>query len=269
MRNAKALFLAGAISILTVTAFIKINDPLSAKSKITSPAKSYARFANYPPADNNDPSDFTVAAIASNAVVHVEVKIKDDEVDNPISQSQYNIAGSGVIFSSDGLIITNNHVIKNALSINVTLADKKSYHASLIGADAANDIAVLKINANNLPVISFSNSDVIRVGDWVLAIGYPWSLDETITAGIISAKSSLINHNVASIPAGNYLQTDAAINLGNSGGALVNTRGELVGITAAIASSTGVYIGYGYAIPANTVYKVVQNILLRSGQAGV
>lgn len=268
MRNAKMVFLAAVINLITVTIFIEKTDALSAKTKTNSSAeKSYAHYTNYPPA-NNESDDFTVAAHASNAVVHVEVKSKDYD-DNLFAQSQYNISGSGVIFSSDGFIITNNHVIKNASSITVTLADKKSYHAELIGADAASDIAVLKISANNLPVISFSNSDMIRVGDWVLAIGYPWNLDETITAGIISAKSSIINHNVASIPSGNYFQTDAAINLGNSGGALINTQGELVGITAAIASPNSVYMGYGYAIPANTVYKVVQNILLKANHAGI
>ncbi|MGB1043399.1 MAG: S1C family serine protease, partial [Tenacibaculum sp.] len=167
--------------------------------------------------------------------------------------------GSGVIISSDGFIITNNHVIDGASDIEITLNDKKKYKADLIGADATNDIALLKISSNEkFPFIPYGNSDNIKVGEWVLAIGNPYNLKSTVTAGIISAKGRDLegNSNIDS-----FIQTDAAVNPGNSGGALVNTRGELIGINTAISSRTGSFIGYSFAVPSNIAKKVIEDIM--------
>jgi len=175
-------------------------------------------------------------------------------------------AGSGVIVSPDGYIVTNNHVIENADKIKVTLNNKRSYDAELIGHDATTDIAVLKIKADDLQPLSYGNSDELRIGEWVLAVGNPFNLTSTVTAGIVSAKSRNINilgndpiSKMSSIES--FIQTDAAVNPGNSGGALVNTKGELVGINTAIKSNTGSYAGYSFAIPSNIVKKVVNDIV--------
>lgn len=167
--------------------------------------------------------------------------------------------GSGVIISSDGYIVTNNHVIDSANEIEITLNNKKKYEAELIGTDRSNDIALLKINADEeLPYTSFANSDNIKVGEWVLAVGNPYNLTSTVTAGIVSAKGRDLegNGNIES-----FIQTDAAVNPGNSGGALVNTRGELVGINTAISSKTGSFVGYSFAVPSNIAKKIVDDIL--------
>jgi Do/DeqQ family serine protease len=175
-------------------------------------------------------------------------------------------AGSGVIISEEGYIVTNNHVIENADEIEVTLNNKKTYTAELIGRDPTTDIAVLKINAGNLHPLEYGNSDNLRIGEWVLAVGNPFNLTSTVTAGIVSAKSRDINilgsdpmSNMSSIES--FIQTDAAVNPGNSGGALVNTKGELVGINTAIKSNTGSYAGYSFAVPANIVKKVVNDLV--------
>ena len=169
--------------------------------------------------------------------------------------------GSGVIVNSNGYIVTNNHVIDGADEIEVTLHDNEVYKAKVIGADPSTDIALLQIKDKNLPVIPFCNSDNVKVGEWVLAIGNPFNLNSTVTAGIISAKGRNINiiDDKSAIEA--FIQTDAAINPGNSGGALVNLNGELIGINTAIASPTGTYAGYGFAVPANIVSKVVEDIM--------
>ena len=169
--------------------------------------------------------------------------------------------GSGVIISRDGYIVTNNHVVENASEIEVTLHDNGSYKAKVIGTDPSTDIALLKIKGEDLEAISLGNSDLVEVGQWVLAVGNPYNLNSTITAGIISAKGRNINiiDDQSAIEA--FIQTDAAINPGNSGGALVNLNGELVGINTAIASPTGAYAGYGFAIPVNIVNKVVEDIM--------
>jgi len=166
--------------------------------------------------------------------------------------------GSGVIISSDGYIITNNHVIKGASELEVTLSDKKTYKAQLIGKDIETDIALLKIDATNLPSVSLTNSNTIQIGEWVLAVGNPFNLNTTVTAGIVSAKSRDLKgtKNIDS-----FIQTDAVVNPGNSGGALVNTKGELVGINTMIYSKNGSYIGYSFAIPSNIVKKVIEDIL--------
>ncbi|CAL1519618.1 trypsin-like peptidase domain-containing protein [Chitinophaga sp. MM2321] len=175
-------------------------------------------------------------------------------------------SGSGVLISGDGYIVTNNHVIADADEISVSLSnDNKTYKAKLIGADPSTDLAVVKIEAKGLPYLMYGNSDNVEIGQWVLAVGYPLNLDATVTAGIVSAKSRSIGINKGVGRLNNaiesFIQTDAAVNQGNSGGALVNTAGELVGINSAIASPTGSYAGYSYAIPVNLIKKVVNDLL--------
>lgn len=164
-------------------------------------------------------------------------------------------AGSGVIITSDGYIVTNNHVVDGADELTVTLNDNKEYSARIIGADATTDLALIKIDAKQLPAIQIANSDNVKVGEWVLAVGNPLGLNNTVTAGIVSAKARTMGQGVQSM-----IQTDAAINQGNSGGALVNTRGELIGINAMIYSQTGSNIGYGFAIPTTIMNKVVDDL---------
>ena len=169
--------------------------------------------------------------------------------------------GSGVIISADGYIATNNHVVQDADLIEVTLNDKRTFTAKIIGTDPSTDLALLKVDANDLPFSRFGNSDNVRIGEWVLAVGNPFNLTSTVTAGIVSARARNINilGNNASIES--FIQTDAAVNRGNSGGALVNTYGDLIGINAAIASNTGAYTGYSFAIPSNLVRKVMDDLL--------
>ena len=169
--------------------------------------------------------------------------------------------GSGVIINDKGYIVTNNHVIENAEEIEVTLHDNGSYKATVIGTDPSTDLALLQIKANNLKSLALVNSDDVKVGEWVLAVGNPFSLNSTVTAGIVSAKARNININKDRFAVESFIQTDAAINPGNSGGALVNLNGDLVGINTAIASRTGTYNGYGFAVPSNIVSKVVEDLL--------
>ena len=173
-------------------------------------------------------------------------------------------SGSGVIYSKDGYIVTNNHVINDATEIEVILG-KRTYDAVLIGTDPSTDLAVIKIEATDLPAIAVASSENVRVGDWVLAVGNPFNLTSTVTAGIVSAKGRSINILKDRFPIESFIQTDAAINPGNSGGALVNTSGELIGINTAILSQTGTYSGYGFAVPIDIVKKVV-NDLINHGQ---
>ncbi|HYK76596.1 MAG TPA: Do family serine endopeptidase [Daejeonella sp.] len=187
------------------------------------------------------------------------------------SQGPMRGSGSGVLISEDGYIVTNNHVVENADKINVTLPDKRSFDAKVIGRDANTDLALVKIDGKNFPVVKLGNSDEVQVGEWVLAVGYPFALNTTVTAGIVSAKGrsiGILNQSDGSPLNGepqlntaieSFIQTDAAINRGNSGGALVNTKGELIGINAAIASQTGNYEGYGFAIPINLAKKVLDD----------
>lgn len=170
--------------------------------------------------------------------------------------------GSGVIISEDGYIVTNNHVIDQANKIEVTLNDKRSFEATLIGSDPVTDLALLKIDAEKLPIVRFGDSDKLQVGEWVLAVGNPFQLNSTVTAGIVSAKSRNLGMIAPSSRMGieSFIQTDAAVNPGNSGGALVNTAGELVGINTAIYSETGNYAGYSFAIPTSIVSKVITDL---------
>lgn len=178
---------------------------------------------------------------------------------NPSSQTQIS-SGSGVIYSSDGYIVTNNHVVQNADRLEVVY-NKRIYNAELIGTDPSTDLAVLKIETQNLPVIPRGSSKELQVGEWVIAVGNPFNLTSTVTAGIVSAKGREINILQGKFPIESFIQTDAAINPGNSGGALVNRNGELVGINTAILSRTGSYAGYGFAVPIDIVKKIVGDLI--------
>lgn len=207
------------------------------------------------------PTDFiTAAEVATPAVVNIraliEVKSGSWRGGSTITGS----SGSGVLVAPDGYIVTNLHVVEHNTDIKVTLADKRTYKAVMVGGDPSTDIALLKIDAEDLPFLLFGNSDSLRIGEWVLAVGNPFNLESTVTAGIISAKGRNINilGGGASIEA--FIQTDAAVNPGNSGGALVNTMGELVGINTAIITQSGNYEGYAFAVPANLVQKVIGDL---------
>jgi len=215
-------------------------------------------------------TDFTIAAENTiHAVVHVKNTAVKTQVNSWAEQyygrgqgtKKYEQVGtgSGVIISADGYIVTNNHVIDGSSELEITLNNKKKYKAVLVGSDAANDIALLKIESNtNLPYVPFANSDNIKIGEWVLAVGNPYNLTSTVTAGIVSAKGRDLegNRNIES-----FIQTDAAVNPGNSGGALVNGRGELIGINTAISTKTGSFIGYSFAVPSNIAKKIIDDIL--------
>jgi Do/DeqQ family serine protease len=178
----------------------------------------------------------------------------------PAQPQQQESSGSGVIITEDGFIITNNHVVENAEKVEVTLNDNRSFPARVIGTDPSTDLALLKIEENKLPFIPYGNSDELKVGEWVLAVGNPFNLTSTVTAGIVSAKGRNIGILPDQFKIESFIQTDAAVNPGNSGGALVNTRGELIGINSAIASNTGSYTGYSFAIPSNLVRKVIDDL---------
>ena len=175
-------------------------------------------------------------------------------------QREAEAGGSGVIISEDGYIVTNNHVVNNATKLRVTLHDGRAYDAKVIGSDPATDVALIKIEAEGLPTLPFGSSDELRLGEWVLAIGYPMNLQSTITAGIVSAKARQLGAIEGNAGIESFIQTDAAVNPGNSGGALVNTRGELVGINTIIKTSTGSYVGYSFAVPETIVRKVVVDL---------
>ena len=227
---------------------------------------------NYTPTTAIDGTsiDFTKAAEETvNAVVHVKnVAIAKA---NPLEELFFGGSsrsgqratvgtGSGVIISPDGYIITNNHVIRGAENIEITLNNQKTYKAEVVGKHERSDIALLKINDSDLPYVPFANSDNVKIGEWVLAVGNPFNLTSTVTAGIVSAKARDINiSNNRMIES--FIQTDAAVNPGNSGGALVNVRGELVGINTAITSQTGSYVGYSFAVPSNIAKKVIEDLM--------
>jgi Do/DeqQ family serine protease len=238
--------------------------------------------------------DFTQSATAAiPAVVHIKTKTNAKQVNNNLPRLKQNpfsdffdddvfnqffgggrmgivpeqkASGSGVLISDDGFIVTNNHVIENADEINVTLNNKKTFTAKVIGSDPSFDLAVIKIEAKGLPYLIYGNSDEVKIGQWVLAIGYPLNLETTVTAGIVSAKARSLglNKDKTGNPGGaveSFIQTDAAVNMGNSGGALIDNEGKLIGVNSAIASPTGYYSGYSYAIPVNIAKKVVDDII--------
>jgi Do/DeqQ family serine protease len=288
-----------AASIFVYGKYIQQKQPMVFQNGTEIPV-NYARYMPGTEGNANatPPSDFTTAAKAAvPGVVHIKTKINPRQVTNgnnlqrkrSILQDLFGdeffgdefngggdgrryyvpgqmASGSGVLVSADGYIVTNNHVITDADEINVSLSNEnKVFKAKLVGTDPSTDLAVIKIDAKDLPYLLYGNSDNVEIGQWVLAVGYPLNLDATVTAGIVSAKSRSIGINRSggriNSAIESFIQTDAAVNQGNSGGALVNTAGELVGINSAIASPTGSYAGYSYAIPVNLIKKVVNDIL--------
>ncbi|MBN2482229.1 MAG: Do family serine endopeptidase [Bacteroidales bacterium] len=217
-------------------------------------------------------NDFTIAAEKTvNAVVHVTTQ-STVSYRNPIYdffygdryggvQRNVEAYGSGVIISENGYIVTNNHVIENSQNITVVLYDKREFTAELVGTDPSTDLALLKIQADDLHFIPFGNSDAVKVGEWVLAVGNPYNIVSTVTAGIVSAKSRNVEINNEDLAIESFIQTDAAVNSGNSGGALVNLRGEMIGITSAIITPSGGNVGISFAIPASIVEKVVKDLI--------
>ena len=220
-------------------------------------------------------TDFTQAAEKSiNAVVHIKTEVSaktgsyesffgpfQDYFGNPYRNDTYIAFGSGVIISSDGYIVTNNHVVEGAERITVTFNNKKELEARIVGTDPTTDLALIKVEADELVFLTYGNSDKVKVGEWVLAVGNPFNLTSTVTAGIVSAKARYMGILGAQSSIESFIQTDAVVNRGNSGGALVNTHGDLIGINAAIASHTGVYEGYSFAIPVNLVKKVINDLM--------
>ena len=286
------------VSGLTAYAIVKSTAPEMAPAPVTSDGASY-RTVNL---EQTDYPDFTYAAeSAVDAVVYVEVVVRtqvrrQQQYMDPFEyffgnpwgdsyprqqqepqQREQRGSGSGVIIRPDGYIVTNNHVVSEASEIKVTLNNNKTYDATVIGTDAATDVALIKIDAEGLPTIPFADSDKLRLGEWVLAIGSPYNLRSTITAGIVSAKgrstASMGNPNQIDprqmrgqsqepqIQIESFIQTDAVVNPGNSGGALVNKAGELVGINTMIYSQTGSYSGYSFAVPSNIVHKIVEDLI--------
>ena len=270
MKNILTLIIASALGgIITLSAYKLIIE----KDNVVQVSQSIPN-TPYFTASNTDVNtygtlnapDFTeVATNAVHAVVHVKntsisrapMTMQDLFMGRTTERAQIG-TGSGVIISPDGYIITNNHVINGSQQLSITLNDNRIYDAELIGTDEKTDIALLKIDTEtDLSFATFGDSDQAKVGEWVLAVGNPFNLNSTVTAGIISAKS----RDLSGINEQSFIQTDAAVNMGNSGGALVNTRGELIGINTAISSKTGSYIGYSFAVPSNIARKVVEDIM--------
>jgi len=273
MKKILGLFLIATIAGFTAVAtYAGLNEKESQVVQVVQQQPTH--FTRIKPAESST-LDFTVAAERTvNAVVHVRTQTELDPMYNPwmeffghedepqIQQG----SGSGVIISPNGYIVTNNHVIDGAQDIMINLNDNRSYEAEIIGVDPATDLALLKVDADNLPTVSFGNSEELDIGEWVLAVGNPFDLTSTVTAGIVSAKARNINLLRPDVdrkifPIESFIQTDAAVNPGNSGGALVDTNGNLVGINTAIASRTGSYSGYSFAIPVSIVEKVTRDLM--------
>ncbi len=285
MKKMLSIFLVAGIGGITALEvdhhFTKQDANYSAKQI----APKEVKFVNMPGSPAETTVNFVNAAeMTVHAVVHIKTTYAvENSYQNNNNDPFYNLffgarppqqqplqpmsAGSGVIISGDGYIVTNNHVVEHAEKIEVVLNDKRTYPAVIIGRDPNTDLALLKIKEQNLPYVTYGNSDDLKVGEWVLAVGNPFNLTSTVTAGIVSAKGRDLNildggdRENGNYPIESYIQTDAAINPGNSGGALVNTAGELVGINAAIKSNTGSYAGYSFAIPVNIVKKVMADLL--------
>ncbi len=294
----KQLFLIIAVSAVSAVSSVWIYSKVVAKQQSSIFSQSnegkvpvnYAGFFDNAASTVGEVTDFTKAANAAvPAVVHIKTKIPAKKVTNqlprnrgnsmddffeqffnfgPQIQPEQRASGSGVIISDDGYIITNNHVISDggegvADEITVTLSNKKTYKAKVIGKDPSSDIAVLKIDGTGFPFLLYGNSDNVKLGQWVLAIGYPLTLETTVTAGIVSAKgrSIGINGRQSQTPIESFIQTDAAVNQGNSGGALITTDGQLIGINSAIYAPTGTYAGYSFAIPVNLAKKIVNDLI--------
>ncbi len=268
-----SVLLSGLTAYLIVKNAAPAKDPLQKSAMV--PDSQMVRTVNL---SLSDYPDFTYAAEnAVEAVVYVKVTIKPQQRQQEIDPffrfffgdegfgggRERQGSGSGVIIRQDGYIVTNNHVVNGATTIEVTLNNNKTYEATVIGTDPATDVALIKIDATGLPAMQFADSDQLRLGEWVLAIGSPLGeeLRSTITAGIVSAKGRSMPNYDGQFKIESFIQTDAAVNPGNSGGALVNKQGELVGINTAIVSTTGSYAGYSFAIPSNIVKKVIADLL--------
>jgi Do/DeqQ family serine protease len=283
--NMKNRFLTLVASVLAGFAGAAVFFYSQSNSGHYAPAATYnapARVVNFTPDGGPSVSFEPAAELTVHSVVHIKTYGREDSFNNQFqgdpffnfffdNRQRYNPdvpsgSGSGVIVSENGYVVTNNHVIQGVNKIEVVLNNRKTYVAELVGTDPTTDLALLKIEEKNLPYLTYGNSDDVKVGQWVLAVGNPFNLTSTVTAGIVSAKGRNINvlegdPNRGMFPIESFIQTDAAVNPGNSGGALVNTRGELVGINSAIASNTGSYAGYSFAIPVNMVKKVIKDLL--------
>lgn len=285
MKNTKNIVLTAGLSALVggfavygMTGLVRENagkEDEQEKEIVAFNQVSQAQFRTVDYNRDNYP-DFTYAAeSAVDAVVYVRV-LSQQKGNQPTSdlfefffgfgnggENSRPVAGSGsgVIIREDGYIVTNNHVIDNATKIEVTLNNNQTYPARLIGTDPATDVALLKIEEKGLPVVKFADSDKLRLGEWVIAIGSPYDLRSTITAGIVSAKGRSMPNYTGEFKIESFIQTDAAVNPGNSGGALVNKAGELVGVNTAIISQTGSYTGYSFAVPSNIVRKIVTDLI--------
>lgn len=273
--NIKLFLIALGAAFVGGVGAVKFSQHADSKSSIDRAQSSAVRYVNNMPAAGD--MDFTAAAEHTvPGVVHVKTIYGDNQnvnyfnpfedlfFGNPHRGMQREMAstGSGVIISDDGYIVTNNHVVANGEKIEITLNNNEKFEAKVIGTDPSTDLALVKIESKGLPYIPYGNSDDVKIGQWVLAVGNPMELNSTVTAGIVSAKARNINIiQGGTAPIESFIQTDAAVNPGNSGGALVNTRGELVGINTAIASNTGSYSGYSFAVPVNIVRKVVNDFM--------
>lgn len=267
-QNKKLLSLVAAVAGLSAIFSVAAYRFIEQRNYWSGQDDKYAKYSSFYEAvfsdraqkyfQSSSPTNFTkAAAIAAAAVVN----IKASESGSRNAQGDVSTStGSGVIISPDGYIVTNNHVLEGSDEIEVALNDRRKFIAKVIGVDASTDLALLKIQTQNLPAIVFGNSDSLLVGEWVLAVGNPFELNSTVTAGIVSAKARNINilEDASSIES--FIQTDAVVNPGNSGGALVNTKGELVGINTAIITHSGQYEGYSFAIPSNLVQKIIRDI---------
>lgn len=284
MKKIFSTILIAGIGGLSSVALYKQMESETKENYISTSQPVNVRYANYAASAAETGIEFTNAAsMTIHSVVHVKTEYQNDQNQfffydpfrdffggrgqnqQPSLPPQLG-SGSGVIISEDGYIVTNNHVIEKAEKIEVVLNNKRTYKAELIGKDPTTDIALLKISEKGLPNINFGNSDNVKVGQWVLAVGNPFNLTSTVTAGIVSAKGRSINileNDPARgiFPIESFIQTDAAVNPGNSGGALVNTAGELIGINSAIASNTGSFTGYSFAIPVNIVKKITSDLV--------
>ncbi|MEZ5009632.1 MAG: Do family serine endopeptidase [Chitinophagales bacterium] len=277
MKNLLKLFLVGIFSaVISVAAFNKFGKTTN-ETKVIVKETSPSSLTKLDKTVANLTADgfVTAAHIATPAVVHIQTTTKAKATKQNINPfweffgDQYDsgpqlASGSGVIITADGYIATNNHVVEDADEITVTLNDKREYKAVLIGTDPNTDLAVIKINDKSLEHLSFANSDEVQVGEWVLAVGNPFNLASTVTAGIVSAKGRNINilrEKAGNVAIESFIQTDAAVNPGNSGGALVDLNGNLVGINTAIATPTGTFAGYSFAVPSNLVKKVVNDMI--------
>jgi serine protease Do len=283
--KAKSLLATFSIAILAAIigafAYSKFIPTETRIVEIPSANSAQAKFTALQALPQNGFPDLTFAAEKTvHAVVHVQIKgtsrSQQFNYGNPLFEFFFGPhgpqgmqsdpkpvmgSGSGVILTKDGFIVTNNHVIDQADEIEVILNDRRSFKAVKVGADPTTDIALLKIEATNLPFLSYGNSDMLKIGEWVLAVGNPFNLNSTVTAGIVSAKSRNLQILGNQMGIESFIQTDAAVNPGNSGGALVNTNGDLVGINTAIASRTGSYSGYSFAVPVSIVQKVVGDLM--------